>query len=181
MSTDFFADLERQLVDATPRRRRRLRRARARRVASAAGALTALAAVVVALGATLGGGDRERRVPPRPAAPARPAAPGPAAADAPVHGTVAVLNATTMPGLARGVATRLQRTGVKIGNVTNDARQDASATVVTYAPGHVRAAIRVAARLQLGDTVLRPATSAERAIGGHQAAVIVVVGADQVR
>jgi hypothetical protein len=169
MSTDFFADLERQLVDATPRRRRRLRRARARRAATGAAALAAVVVAIVALGSTLSGGDRDVRP--------RPAAPGPAS---PTYnaGMVAVLNGTPTPGLARSVANRLQKGGILIGNVTNAPRQDATRTEVAYVPHHAQWAIRVAARLQLGDTVLRPATRAERARAGLEAWVIVIVGPD---
>ncbi|MCW2984237.1 MAG: LytR family transcriptional regulator, partial [Conexibacter sp.] len=95
--------------------------------------------------------------------------------------TVAVLNATTAPGLARGVANRLQNAKHKIGNVTNAAAQDLATTQVYYArPSGSPAAAEVAQAIGLpGQLTPRPAPRAVRVIAGDQAAVIVLVGADQ--
>ncbi|HMJ37490.1 MAG TPA: LytR C-terminal domain-containing protein [Baekduia sp.] len=180
--TDFFDDLERQLVAATAERPRRLRRARARHGAVLATVLLALLAGGAALATALTGagtGDD----------PGRPAAPATTAQTvtvdpqtgqiAPGSFTVAILNGTAVPGLARGVANRLQNAKFKIGNVTNAARQDHAATVVHYAPGRIGEASRVAAAINPGDTALRPITAADRAIAGAQASVVVIVGSDQ--
>jgi hypothetical protein len=298
MSTDFFADLERQLVDAARDRPRRLRRARARRVAVALAAIALLCAGATGLVATLVGtrGDAQAPAGPRPHDPVAPpaalrhirvavldatsgpgtdvaarlrdrgvrvttvgTAPGPhplppapqaitqvfftkghqpaatqigillrdarngryppvsplpsplraaagpgadvvvlAGSAAPPSGPpqaeapppaaailppalirVAVLNATTAPGLARGVANRLQDTGFKIGNVTNAADQSATATYVAYAPGRRREAQRVATAIGLRADALRPLTAGQRAVAGPDAIVAVLVGSDQ--
>jgi hypothetical protein len=182
--TDFFADLERQLVDATPHRAQRLRRARARRAAAVATVLLALVAGGAGLAGALTGGDATNSASSRPAAPAPQPAPTveqtpPGATPAPGTYTVAVLNATTVPGLARGVANRLQYTKFKIGNVTNAASQDRAATSVEFAPGHRAEARAVARAIDVRPDAVVPATPAERTIAGDQATVIVLVGSDQ--
>lgn len=298
MSTDFFADLERQLVDATRDRPRRLRRARTRRAAVALAAIALLCAaatgLVVALAGT-GGDDARAPAGPRPhdagpppaalrhirvavldarsvpgtdvaarlrdrgvrviavgtapgahplppapqaitqvffakghqrdaarigillrdarnglyppvsplpsrigaaagpgadvvvlagsAAPPSPAphaeAPSPAAALLPpALVRVAVLNASTVPGLARGVANRLQNVGFKIGTVTNAADQSRTATYVAYAPGGRGEAQLVATKLGV-RAALQPLTAALRAVAGRDALVVVLVGSDQ--
>ena len=61
--------------------------------------------------------------------------------------TVAVLNGTTVTGLARGASDKLTKAGFKPGVVTNDTTNQArSATAVLYADGNRRAALDVAAR-----------------------------------
>ena len=183
--TDFFADLERQLIDATPRRAQRLRRARQRRLATLSAILLALVAGGAGLATAIGGSDAGTSAGNRPAAPA-PALttartiPG-AAGGVPQRGsyTVAVLNATTVPGLARGVANRLQNTKFKLGNVTNAATQDRSATVVEFAPGHRAEADAVAEAIDAGRDAIRPLSPASKTIAGDQAVVVVLVGSDQ--
>jgi hypothetical protein len=184
--TDFFADLERQLVDATPRRAQRLRRARVRRAAAVATVLLALVAGGSGLAVAVGGSDGGTSAGGRPAA--TPPAPTtertvPSGFDAtPRRGsyTVSVLNATTVPGLARGVANRLQNARFKIGNVTNAATQDRAQTHVFYATPSCRtAALDVARAIDVSPDAVVPATVAERAIAGDQAKVIVSVGSDQ--
>jgi hypothetical protein len=181
MSQDFFADLERQLVDATAQRRSRIRRARARRAAALSAVLVALLAAGGGLAAAVTGGDARHGTPAaRPAVPAATTPLSPRSRDLLTRQTVAVLNATTAPGLARGVANRLQDAGVRIGTVTNAATQDRASTCVLYAPGHEQAARRVAALLDLlPDAVVGAATAADRAVAGHGATVVVLVGADQ--
>lgn len=187
--TDFFDDLERQLVDATPQRRARIRRARQRRAAALSTILIALLAGGAGIAAAVGGdGTRGRDA--APAATSRTVESDPATGttstplsaktrDILSRQTVAVLNATPVPGLARGVANRLQNAEVHIGNVTNAADQTRATTCVTYAPGHRSAAARVAALLELSPDVVAPATQAERTIAGERATVIVTVGSDQ--
>jgi LytR cell envelope-related transcriptional attenuator len=184
MSQDFFADLERQLVDATAQRRSRIRRARARRAAALSAVLVALLAAGGGLAAAVTGGDaggaRHGTPAGRPAAPAGTTPLSPRTRDLLARQTVAVLNATTAPGLARGVANRLQNAGVRIGTVTNAATQDRPSTCVLYAPGHEQAARRVAAVLDLPpDAVIGAAAAADRAVAGPGATVVVLVGADQ--
>jgi hypothetical protein len=103
----------------------------------------------------------------------------PAAAPAPGSYTVAVLNGTTVPGLARGVANRLQNTKFKIGNVTNAATQDRSATLVEFAPGHRAEADAVARAIDVGRDAIQPLSAGSKTIAGDQATVVVTVGSDQ--
>jgi hypothetical protein len=103
----------------------------------------------------------------------------PAAAPAPGSYTVAVLNGTTVPGLARGVANRLQNTKFKIGNVTNAATQDRSATLVEFAPGHRAEADAVAKAIEVGKDAIQPLSPGSKTIAGNQATVVVTVGSDQ--
>ncbi len=103
----------------------------------------------------------------------------PAAAPAPGSYTVAVLNGTTVPGLARGVANRLQNTKFKIGNVTNAATQDRSATLVEFAPGHRAEADAVAKAIDVGRDAIQPLSAGSKTIAGDQATVVVTVGSDQ--
>jgi hypothetical protein len=93
--------------------------------------------------------------------------------------TVAVLNGTAVPGLARGVANRLQNTKFKIGNVTNAADQSRSATLVEYAPGHLAEAQAVAKSIDVGKDAIQAVDPGSRAIAGEQASVVVIVGSDQ--
>jgi hypothetical protein len=103
----------------------------------------------------------------------------PAAAPAPGTYVVAVLNGTTVPGLARGVATRLQNTKFKIGNVTNAATQDRSATLVEFAHGHRAEADAVAKAIEVGRDSIQELSPGSKTIAGDQATVVVTVGSDQ--
>jgi hypothetical protein len=93
--------------------------------------------------------------------------------------TTAVLNGTTTPGLARGVATRLQNAKFRIGNVTNAADQSHSATIIEFAPGHRKEALAVADAIDVGSDAVQALTPGSRAIAGEEAFVVVTVGADQ--
>jgi hypothetical protein len=182
MSQDFFADLERQLVAAAGDRRARLRRARARRVAATAGVLVAVLAAGGGLAAAVTGGDGG-------------GATGTPASTTPAHAvtttsdptfpeldtfTTAVLNGTTTPGLARGVANALVAHGAKIGNVTNAATQDHATTAVYYARPDCRdAAARIAESIGRRRSTVRPAPRSLRVVAGREADVIVLVGSDQ--
>jgi hypothetical protein len=103
----------------------------------------------------------------------------PAAAPAPGTYVVAVLNGTTVPNLARGVAIRLQNTKFKIGNVTNAATQDRSATLVEFAPGHRAEADAVAKAIEVGKDSIQQLSPGSKTIAGDQATVVVTVGSDQ--
>jgi hypothetical protein len=103
----------------------------------------------------------------------------PAATPKPGTYTVAVLNGTAVPGLARGVANRLQNTKFRIGNVTNAADQSRSATLVEYSPGHLAEAQAVAKAIDVGKDAVQGVDPGSRAIAGEQASVVVIVGADQ--
>jgi hypothetical protein len=92
---------------------------------------------------------------------------------------VSVLNGTAVPGLARGVAIRLQNAKFKIGNVTNASDQTRSATQVEFAPGHRAEADTVAKAIDVAGDAIVPLTGASKTIAGDQATVVVTVGADQ--
>jgi hypothetical protein len=103
----------------------------------------------------------------------------PSATPQPGTYTVAVLNGTTVPGLARGVANRLQNNKYKIGNVTNAVTQDRSATLVEFAAGHRAEADSVAKAIDVGNDSIQPLSSGSKTIAGDAAAVVVTVGSDQ--
>ena len=92
---------------------------------------------------------------------------------------VAVLNGTTVPGLARQVGTRLQNAGFKLGTVTNAPDQARSATVVGYQPGHVNEARVVARLIHVGSDSVKPIDQSTAVVAGQDAFVVVTVGADQ--
>lgn len=194
-NTNFFDDLERRLVAATVDRPRRLRRARTRRLATLCTVLVAVLAVGGGLAAALSNTtDNDTGAPaartPAPATPAPTtrgrcgrntrAANGVRVVD-PSSIVVAVLNGTTVPGLARGVAMRLENDKYKIGTVTNAATQDQATTRVYYG----RPACRTAATLvaQAIDLMhldrVDPMSDGVAVIAGSGADVAVVVGADQ--
>lgn len=159
-----------------------------RRLLPIFGAAGAVAAVVVALLFVFGvlGGDGGTPEKPNQIAPApapdsggSKASNAPAAATPRSQTTVAVLNGTTIPGLARGVGTKLQKDGWRLGNVTNATDQTRSATLVLYAPGHKAQALAVAKGIGLGSDVVGAVDSGNRLIAGDEADVVVVVGADQ--
>ncbi|WCB91416.1 hypothetical protein DSM104299_00087 [Baekduia alba] len=103
----------------------------------------------------------------------------PAAAPKPGTYTVAVLNGTTVPGLARGVSNRLTNAKYKIGNVTNAATQDRSATLVEFAPGHRAEADSVAKAIDVQSDSIQQLSPGSKTIAGNEATVVVTVGADQ--
>jgi hypothetical protein len=158
---------------------------------AAIGALVAIVAVVVLLvTGVFGGGDngtQKANTIEAPGAGAQASSSGskttaskqPTAAPRPGTYTVAVLNGTTVPGLARGVANRLTEAKHKIGNVTNAATQDRSATQIEFAPGHRAEADAVAKVIDVGSDAIIPLTAGSKTIAGDQATVVVTVGADQ--
>jgi hypothetical protein len=93
--------------------------------------------------------------------------------------TVAVLNGTTIPGLARSAGTKLQNAGFKLGTVTNAPDQARSATVVSYQPGHINEARVVARLIHVGTDAVKPIDQSTQVVAGQDATVVVTVGADQ--
>ena len=92
--------------------------------------------------------------------------------------TVAVLNGTTVPGLARKIGDRIESLGFQLGNVTNDANQQRQESVVLYRIGHEREARLVGRRLGIPQRErIDPST---QALAGD-ATVVVVSGGDQSR
>jgi LytR cell envelope-related transcriptional attenuator len=88
--------------------------------------------------------------------------------------TFAVLNGTTVDGLAKRVADRLETAGFRRGNVTNATAQKAE-SVVLYATGARRQAAAVGRRLGISQS--ERVDPASQALAGD-ATVIVVVGND---
>ncbi len=94
----------------------------------------------------------------------------------PADVTVAVLNGTTVPGLAATIGDKIVGEGFELGTVTNDFDQERAESVVLYAPGAEREAADVARRLNISQ---REAISAESQALAGDATVVVVAGADQ--
>jgi hypothetical protein len=106
-------------------------------------------------------GDRERR----------------AGADVnPAEVTVAVLNGTTVQGLAAQVGEEVRAGSFKLGTIGNAARVDQASSEVLYRDGEARAARAVANRLGIDKTA--PVDSVNEEIAGSFD-VIVLVGSDR--
>jgi hypothetical protein len=94
----------------------------------------------------------------------------------PADVTVAVLNGTTVPGLAATVGDRIQGAGFQLGTVTNNFDQERAESVVLYAPGAEDEAADVGRRLDVSQR--EPIDAESQALAGD-ATVVVVAGADQ--
>jgi hypothetical protein len=147
-----------------------------------AAVLAGLLLVVVLVTQVLGGDSKTSSRPNTVAAPPSAAAPAsgsntPAVARGSVK--VAVLNGTTVPGLAAQVADQLQSGGFARGQVTNAADQQRSETTVQYAPNQRAAAEEVATILKIAKSKVKPLDANTQAIAGPDAGVVVIVGADR--
>ncbi len=178
--TDFYTQLERQLIGAG---RRPAGAARLRRATLGRGRLVLVLGAVLVAVAVGGAVLSTLRAPPdsgsRPAsdggAPPAVVPPSVDRAATDLRGiTVAVLNATTRAGAARSVAERLERQGATVGAIQNAVDQSISQSVVAYTDGNAPRARAVASALGRGR--VEPFSGRER-LPGH-AAVIVVVGRD---
>jgi hypothetical protein len=92
--------------------------------------------------------------------------------------TVAVLNGTSIPGLAAQVGDRVDAEGFKLGTVSNasqDQGQRANSAVM-YSRGHRRDATQVARKLNISNVT--PVDSNSQSIAGD-ASVVVIVGSDK--
>ncbi len=105
----------------------------------------------------------------------QPARKRPAAVD-PSKVTVAVLNGTTVPGLARQIGDTIEQQGFQLGTVTNFIDQQRAESVVLYAPGAEREAADVGRRLKIAQ---RESIDAESQGQAGDATVVVVAGADK--
>jgi hypothetical protein len=90
--------------------------------------------------------------------------------------TVAVLNGTTVPGLAAALRDEIAAAGFKKGTIDVFSDQQLAKSVVHYAPGH-KAEAKAVGR-SLGLSRLAPVTADSRALAGN-ATVIVIAGADK--
>jgi LytR cell envelope-related transcriptional attenuator len=140
----------------------RPRRIGIRDVAIALGGL-----LVLVLGgvAAHGGGGRESNKPKHAAAAVKPG-----------NVTVAVLNGTTVPGLAAKLRDQVAAAGFKKGAISDFPYKQLAQSVVEYAPGHQADANAVGRRL--GISARLPVTERSRSLAGA-ATVIVIAGADK--
>jgi hypothetical protein len=90
--------------------------------------------------------------------------------------TVAVLNGTTVPGLAATLSDEVNAAGFKVGTITNFSDQQLAESVVQYAPGHQAEARAVSRRLGIAQR--EPVNPSSQALAGD-ATVIVIAGADK--
>jgi hypothetical protein len=90
--------------------------------------------------------------------------------------TVAVLNGTTVPGLAARVSDEVQSAGFEVGTVANSSEQQRAESVILFAPGHEREAAAVSRRLDIAQR--EPIDAATQGLAGD-ATVVVVTGADR--
>jgi hypothetical protein len=95
----------------------------------------------------------------------------------PANVTVAVLNGTTVPGLAKQVGDKVETHGFQLGTVANtaDQEQQRAESVVLYAPGHEREATAVSRRLSINQR--QPIDPPSQELAGD-ATVVVIAGAD---
>jgi hypothetical protein len=94
----------------------------------------------------------------------------------PAEVTVAVLNGTTVPGLAAQIGDRIETFGFDLGTVTNSTDQQRAESVVLFAPGHHREAVAVGRRLSIGQ---RERVDPESQGLAGDASVVVIAGIDQ--
>ena len=90
--------------------------------------------------------------------------------------TVAVLNGTTVPGLAAALSGQIAAAGFKKGTINDFSDKQLAESVVEYAPGHQAEARAVGRRFAISR--LEPVTANGRALAGD-ATVIVIAGADK--
>jgi LytR cell envelope-related transcriptional attenuator len=90
--------------------------------------------------------------------------------------TVAVLNGTTVPGLAAALRDQIAAAGFRKGAIDVFSDQQLAESVVQYAPGREAEAKAVGGRV--GISQLEPITANSRALAGD-ATVIVIAGADK--
>ena len=173
--TDFIDVLEQQLVTAHGGRDRRRFALPWRTTIVFAGAVAAAAAVVVAVLALSSPAPQPAASPPTQPPQTTPVTPQP-----PLR--IAVLNGTTVTGLARAAADELTSLGYQAPNlVTNDTtNQSRARTTVYFERGHRADALGVASCLHIGSDRIVAMGSAERALS-DRAQVAVFIGADRAR
>jgi hypothetical protein len=173
--TDFIDVLEQQLVAAHRSRGRRLFALPWRTTIVFAGAVAA-AAVAVIVVLALSSPQPQRAASP----PTQPPQTTPVTPQAPV--SLAVINGTTITGLARAAADELTSFGYDEPNVvTNDTtNQTRARTTVYYEPGHRADALGVAGCLHIGFERVMAMDANARALA-DRADVAVFIGADRAR
>jgi hypothetical protein len=166
-----FDRLEAQLAGAHPHRSRR---ALPRPAPRAVLAFAAAAAAVVAVAIAALAGDSNTRS----AQQAAPAVTTPPAFD-PAKTTVAVLNATGEPGVARKVALRLADLGWKLGTISNYPGATLSGSHIEYLGERTRTLAVLRLARQLGIRSVLPVTKGLQIGAGPDADVVVVLGRDR--
>lgn len=92
---------------------------------------------------------------------------------------VAVLNGTTVTGLAAEIARQIEQAGYVRGTVTNSPDQTRSATIVAFREGSRADALRIARQIGVGEDAVRPLEPSDAVTAGEEANVVVIVGADR--
>jgi hypothetical protein len=186
--TDFYTQLEHQLVAAGHRRLGQGRAARA--VAGRGRALVAATAAVAAL--VVAGAFALPAVFDTASTTSAPATPGRGPAPAPVAPSlagvrVAVLNGTTARGYARSIATLLERRGARIVRVdATPAARQTRRTAVFFGRGRLAEGRARLVAQALGAQVLGPASRASSVpvaplAGGDNVDAVVLLGIDRLR
>jgi hypothetical protein len=95
----------------------------------------------------------------------------------PAKVTVAVLNGTTVPGLAKQVGDQVESHGFRLGTVANatEQSQQRAESVVLFSPGHRNEARAVGRRLQISQ--FQPVDAGSQELAGD-ATVVVIAGAN---
>ena len=95
----------------------------------------------------------------------------------PANVTVAVLNGTTVAGLAKQVADEVESQGFNVDTVANTSDQDQQRadSVVLFSPGHAREAVAVSRRLKINQR--QPIDPGSQQLAGD-ATVVVITGGD---
>ncbi len=90
-----------------------------------------------------------------------------------------MLNGTTMTGLARTAADRLEARHYSVVRVTDAADQAQQTSQVAYAEGFSGSARRIAALIGISSSQVLPLDASTRAVAGDSASVVVTMGADK--
>ncbi|MBJ7520570.1 MAG: LytR C-terminal domain-containing protein [Solirubrobacteraceae bacterium] len=92
---------------------------------------------------------------------------------------VAVLNGTTVAGLAASISQEIEQAGYVRGTVTNSPDQSRSATIVAFREGSRADALQVARQIGAGEDAVQPLDPSDAVTAGEEADVVVIVGADR--
>jgi hypothetical protein len=146
----------------------------------ALGAIAAAAIIVLLVSGVIGGGDSSPKTTGNKVAPAQAGSPA-AGTATPSRGDtiVTVLNGTTVTGLARTAADKLQSRGYKVDRVTDAADQAQQASAVAYADGYRKPALDIARIVGIPASAVAPIDASTRAVAGDAAQVVVTMGADK--
>jgi len=145
------------------------------RIVAAGVALLAVALVVLGVAGVFGGSGK----PAKQHAATAPATTTTTAAVTPADTTVAVLNGTTITGLAARAADQLQTAGYTIGTKTDAADQAQQTSEVAYGRGFEAAARKVARIIGVSSSQVVPIDASTRLVAGDTADVVVTMGADK--